>query len=409
MHYLFVTLLLFQCHCCLSQIENNNTEPASNSINNTLADTTIIKEEFYESISIEAEEDEYNEDTKSKKKQNRKDQKTLEKKEKSSIIYKIQSQSFQDANDKLYLNKKISRQQSFQRNPTIEQQSIMQNANDILEVEDPNSFEYNLNKYVIGNYNTDNYLNLISAEKINPKDEELIRQMAAHNIITNDKSKSNYYLNKLKENGDLDKMSLKYCEDLLMSAPKNGTLITHGMVDSYGTHLNQISKHLREDVQIINLDFLQSESYKKELNSKGYYIPKAQNIDVSFVRQFCEKNESKKLALSLTIPKNYLIPLQNQLYISGLVFEYHLNGFPVDLINKNILFWNEKMNKAVLSTNDDLSKKLASNYLPMLLNIRKYYSNQGNDIEVIKIDKQINSISQKCGKTKQIKKLKSAY
>ena len=45
----------------------------------------------------------------------------------------------------------------------------------------------------------------------------------------------------------------------------------------------------------------------------------------------------------------------------------------------------------------------------MLLTIKKFYKNTGNSKEELKMNKAIESISNKCGKNKHINKLKSAY
>ena len=425
MRFLISVLLLFTSTIYFSQEEeNSNVEPESNSLlnNKTNADSTKLYEndkkleiiEFKEEESGSAVEDDDQRQLNSIKIQ--KDTKARGKKKQyqnvSSQDIKVssfKSESIIKANKKIYTNKKISSFQSYQRNPTNEQQKEMNQANDIIQQQAPNSFDYNLNKYVIGNYNTNNYSNLKTAEQINPNSEEVIKQMAAHNLIMDDDLKSELYLKKLKVNQQLDLQSIDYCEDLLESTPQNGTLITHGMIDSYGAHYNQITNQKRTDVEIINLDFLQSKTYQQKLISKGYIIPESNNIDVSFFKEFCDKNSDKKIALSLTIPKDYFIPIIDKIYVVGLVFEYHLNAPPSGLMKKNEYLWSDKMNKSIILSKEKGTIKLASNYLPMLLNLRKYFKEKGENPKVLEIDRQIEMISKKCNKTKKISKIKSSY
>lgn len=426
MRFLISVILLFTSTIYFSQEEgNSNVEPASNShLNKNLnADSTKWAEQDKKRELIELEEEgagsavededqlqlnsiSIQKDTKARKK-NKKYDKTPSKEIKKVSSFK--SESIIKANKKIYTNKKISTFQSYQRNPTNQQQKEMNQANDIIKQQAPNSFDYNLNKYVIGNYNTNNYSNLKSAELINPDSEEVIKQMAAHNIIIDNDLKSELYLKKLKDNQQLDVQSINYCEDLLESTPENGTLITHGMLDSYGAHYNQITNQKRTDVEIINLDFLQSKTYQQKLIKKGYFIPDSKNIDVSFFKEFCENNNDKNIALSLTIPKDYFIPIIDKIYVVGLVFEFHLNTPPDGLMNKNEILWNNKMNKSIISSKESGTIKLASNYLPMLLNLRKYFKEKGDKLNFLEIDHQIQLISKKCNKTKKVSKIKSSY
>ncbi|MAO32603.1 MAG: hypothetical protein CL824_03770 [Crocinitomicaceae bacterium] len=427
MRFLISVLLLFTSTIYFSQVEeNNNIEPTSNSLlNNKInADSTkrVEKDKLFDKEDEEAGETSVEDDgdlhlfeiqrkKELKARKARKKNMNYESAPSQEVkkISSFKSESIIKANNKIYKNKKISTSQSYQRNPTDEQQKEMNQANDIIQQQAPNSFDYNLNKYVIGNYNTNNYSNLKSAEQINPNSEEVIKQMAAHNLIIDDDFKSELYLKKLKDNKQLDAQSIDYCEDLLESTPENGTLITHGMLDSYGAHYNQITNKKRTDVEIINLDFLQSKTYQQKLIKKGFFIPDSKNIDVSFFKEFCENNNDKNIALSLTIPKDYFIPIIDKIYVVGLVFEYHLNTTPDGLMKKNEVLWNNKMNKSIISSKETGTIKLASNYLPMLLNLRKYFKEKGDNPKVLEIDRQIELISKKCNKTKKVSKIKSSY
>jgi hypothetical protein len=416
---------LFTSTIYFSQVEeNSNVEPESKSLlnNKTNADSTKLYENDKKLEIIDLEEEEsgsaVEDDDQLQLKSITIEKATKERRKKKQYqnvslqdikVSSFKSESIIKANKKIYTNKKISSFQSYQRNPTNEQQKEMNQANDIIQQQAPNSFDYNLNKYVIGNYNTNNYSNLKSAEQINPNSEEVIKQMAAHNLIMDDDLKSKLYLKKLKDNQQLDLQSIDYCEDLLESTPQNGTLITHGMIDSYGAHYNQITNQKRTDVEIINLDFLQSKTYQQKLIKKGYIIPESNNIDISFFKEFCDKNSDKNIALSLTIPKDYFIPIIDKIYVVGLVFEYHLNAPPSGLMEKNESLWSEKMNKSIILSKEKGTIKLASNYLPMLLNLRKYFKEKGDNPKVLEIDRQIEMISKKCNKTKKISKIKSSY
>ena len=156
MRLLISVLLLFTSTNYFCQVEeNNNIEPASNSqLNNNInADSTKWLEN---DKNIEAEDEEAGEtaveDDDLYEIQIKKELKSR-KARKKNINYdnapsqevkkfsSFKSESIIKANNKIYKNKKISTSQSYQRNPTDEQQKEMNQANDIIQQQAPNSFE----------------------------------------------------------------------------------------------------------------------------------------------------------------------------------------------------------------------------------------------------------------------------
>lgn len=318
-------------------------------------------------------------------------QKTIQTESTNFGYYKTQSQS-----------------QHEQRSPTPVQQQQMNEAVSYFEINAPQSFEYHYYKYTSGNYNTDLFLHLQTAEKLKPNNADVHVQMAAYYVINNTENEALNYLEKLVENKRLTASVITYAEDVLRSVPTNGVLITHGFDDTYGVWYAQFKKGIRKDVQIISLDVMQSEQFRNTLKSKGFVIPTAQVIDVQFLSQFCAMNVSKNISISLTTPKEYFKPILSSVYLTGLVFEYRTTSF--DNFWRNETLWNQELGKQLIENSmDEKGRALSSNYLPMLFQMRKVYGQTGNKNKVKEVDVAIDKLGAQTNKYEQVQKMKSAY
>ena len=131
-------------------------------------------------------------------------------------------------------------------------------------------------------------------------------------------------------------------------------------------------------------------------------------IDVDYLVNFCVLNSERNLSISMTTPKEYLIPLQDKLYVAGLVFEYHTET--IDNFYRNEYLWENQLSKVVIeSTTDEKSRQLSANYLPMLLQLRKVYHQTGEEEKLQEIDKVTDKVGVQCRKYEQVQKLKGAY
>ena len=307
--------------------------------------------------------------------------------------------------------KKIELQATYgrtQRNPSMLQQAQIEAL--VLELEKSNkkSFEYHYYKYLSGNYNIDWVDHLLEAQKLKPKNADVITQLVAYNFIKGNTSNCISNLKELHSLGRLDDVALTYTTDVLISVPQNGLLFTHGFDDTYGALYMQKVSGIRTDVKIISLDFLQSSFYREKLVKEGVRLPEQSLINGRYLKEICELNPSKSLALSLTIPKEYFVEIKSNTYVTGLVMEYHKDDF--NNYYRNDFLWNSELtNELVDNANSQKAKELSSNYLPMLLLLRKTYQ-KVNDYQALeKIDKAIDKVAVQCDKYEQVSRIKGSY
>lgn len=316
--------------------------------------------------------------------------------------------SYQSASYDFQSTKKNACTQRTQRSPSVEQQMQMDAAVTYFQEAAPSSFEHHYFKYVAGNHDVGLYDHLKKAEELRPENADVHVQLAAYHIIKNDIQDGIAYCDKLKESERLTENVITYAEDILKSTPENGTLITHGFDDSYGTWYAQNKNDVRKDVTLVSLDFLQSDHYRTNLQEKGYKLPESEVIDVDYLDEFCVDNESKSIGISLTTPKEYFEPILKNLYVVGLVYEYHQEAF--DNFFRNDQLWNEELTKKLIDNPiDEKGKQLSANYLPMLLQLQKVYKQKGEKEKRKKVDEASDKIAVQSKKYEQVQRIKSSY
>lgn len=279
-------------------------------------------------------------------------------------------------------------QQREQRTLSEDQKATMDDLLRKLAASQPQSFESFLFYYLNGQNDLNRSKALLKAKEMKPLDEMVQKEMMTYYVLMNKKDETRKALLDLSQNKVYPPSTAVYGEDLINSAPQNSTLITHGKEDSYAALYAQNVKREREDVQIISLDWLTSPQYRINLKAQGYNLPEGDFIDTKYLADFCALNPDKSMAISMTLPKEYLLPILDKLYVSGLVFEY--KEIPTDMSLRNEELWNKELNKKLTVTRDN---DLVRNYLPMLYQLKRVYEFRGDSDAVNKLDEIIKDIT----------------
>ena len=316
--------------------------------------------------------------------------------------------SLQLVSSSFSLTKQLASNQRSQRSPTVDQQFQMDNLVQVLEKSSPESFEYHYFKFVAGNYSVALVEHLKKAELLRPTNSDVHIQFVAYYWCMNEKRKALPYLEKLMRSGRLNWSILNYSKDLLRSVPSQGTLVTHGMEDSYACLYLQISEGIRTDVNVISLDLLQSEAVQKQLLVYGFNLPQNNTIDVAYLKEFCVQNNTRNIALSMTIPKEYLLPIQENLFVTGLVLEYKTD-LSYQNSARNEYLWNYEFIKLIITdASNEKERQLTANYLPMLLILRNTYMLTNETEKLAFVEEVLNQVAVQSRKQEQIQKIKSS-
>jgi hypothetical protein len=409
-------LILCSAWFCASQIPetNSNTKIVPNtnlnSTNNGSSFNSVTNSNSTESLNIQIMDSVVIQSDKSLE---RKEKYTSDKKVKTtSSVGKVQPSSVDQKveNQKMLISteftktKTQSSTQKTQRTPTPQmQQALDEKVEDLNEIA-PNSFEYHLFNYSSGNYDVSREESLNFVYKQQPGNIEVLKLTSANTIVKGDTLNAKKYLNQLEFKNVIQQETIDYTADVLKSAEGNSALITHGFHDSYGAYQNQLNKNQQTDIDVISLDFMQSQSYRDVLTTKGYNVPVQKEVNVNYLKSFCELNADKNIAISMTLPKEYLIPLQSKLFTCGLIFEYR-ESLNVTRSTRLEDLWYNQLNKKVLNVyQTSLSNAYAGNYLPMLLYLKNHYKQQNDLNNLEKIEMDIQKVSNKSGKSSSLKK-----
>jgi hypothetical protein len=284
----------------------------------------------------------------------------------------IQQQKLMSTN--FLIQKKNASTQFKQRSPTDFQQNEMNKIVEFYNLNFPNSFEFHFYKYLSGNHNTNLGHHLIMSNQLIPKNQDVKVQLVAYNFITNNISETKSNLAYLKKSNFLTDETIEYARNLLKSTLEKGILMTHGIDDTYGVLYVQLNENFRKDVKLISLDFMQSEYYRESLlKNDNFHIPKSTTVNDDFLAEFCSKNGSKNIQISLTFPKPYFEKMIEKLNVIGLTFVYDKDISEVHIFNEKLY---KDFREQTLTSNklkSDKFKRLEANYLPMLFYLRKSY------------------------------------
>jgi hypothetical protein len=279
-------------------------------------------------------------------------------------------------------------QQRAQRSLTDEQKVTMDDLLRRLAASQPQSFESYLFYYLNGQNDLNRSKALLKAKEMKPTDGMVQKEMMTYYVLMNKKDDTRKALLDLTQNKVYPASTASYGEDMINSAPQNATLITHGKEDSYAALYAQKVKREREDVEIISLDWLTSPQYRINLKAQGWNLPVGDFIDTKYLAELCALNPQKSIAISMTLPKEYLLPILDKLYVSGVVFEY--KEVPTDMTVRNEELWDKELNKELIKKKDN---DLVSNYLPMLFQLKRVYESRGDSEAVNKLDEIIKDIT----------------
>lgn len=289
---------------------------------------------------------------------------------------------------------------SYSRSYTPEEQTILDSKVQYLNAVSPGTFETNLYNYKANHYNPSYSTFLQNAAQQQPNNKDLQEQLAADYLVNDERLLADSVIRQMINVGNISTGQQNYAYNLAASTFQNSTLIVHSLSDLLPVCAQQST--FNNSFSVVSLELLQSETYRQQLITNGYQLPKSAIIDTTFFKQFCTMNGDKNIQVSMTLPKDYLNTLLPSIYPVGTTFSLY-NG--LENLSKNVELWEGKWNKEVIDViNNDQSDALMSNYLPTLIVLKGYYEKNGNKKESEHIKLLIASIADKTRNSSKVKK-----
>lgn len=255
------------------------------------------------------------------------------------------------------------------------------------------SFEYNLSRWLIGG-NDNQYLpHLKKAATMGAEREEIVSEMinwgeTDRNITMRDKYAALWFNSKLASPG-----LLNYNYNVMAGLKPNAILLTVGDNDTYPIWQLQ-SQGIRKDITVLNLSLLNIDTYRdkvfKELNiskwdtalHSGKSINDNNTYIAEIIRHIATNTGHHPVYVALTTGEEYTNPVADNLYLTGLAYEY--SDQPID--NMALLKKNFEQNYALDYIEHRFFKDISEyyticvneNYIVPMLKLYDHYKEAGD-------------------------------
>jgi hypothetical protein len=262
----------------------------------------------------------------------------------------------------------------------------------------PKSSDYFYIEYINQGSTIDAFPLLEKASDLYPNNAAYYDDFVYHYELANDKNQRVNYSKKLYESNTIHEAILEYNYNVLMSLDKDAIIITNGSDDTYPLFIWQDVFNVRPDVCVINIDMLSEEAFIKTKKSLKKLDLVQQSTTIKTVNYLIDNNPDKKIYVGHTINQKILEKYQSNLYLSGLTYQYSVQGLnnvksAVDRYENS--FKTEQLYRP--STSSEINR-LNFNYILPLVTFLEYYNSEEKKGKYRKTKELILSIAKRANK-----------
>ncbi len=300
-----------------------------------------------------------------------------------------------------YLEKRASYESSSTKQIASQNQKELDRIVEVLEVNAPASYEYHLVKYINGNFDVSQKNHLFEAYSLKPDALEVRKEMFGFYALTGDNSKQKEFALKIKNSYSSN--VLNYYK-VLVSNSKVRTVFLSGEEDAYPLLVLQSLGQIRNDISIVNLDFLQNDDYRKRVQKKlGMSNTSFVGSESKFLTTALGSINDKAF-VSTTVGQSYIRGVADNCYLTGLHYQYSCSNQRKELD----AFWTTTQQKiSGLNLESRADKKLYTNFLPPLLTLYKLKIGAQEKDPILR--KGIMTLAQKTGKETAVNEILKEY
>ncbi|MFY8021255.1 MAG: hypothetical protein ACOVP1_08665 [Bacteroidia bacterium] len=258
----------------------------------------------------------------------------------------------------------------------------------------PESFEYHLCKWMIGGNNFSDLTHIKKCEELGVGRVEHLSDLIVYAEITGDKNKRNKYALEWFNSDENSPGMMYYNYNVLSGLKENAILLTNGDNDTYPAWMLQAQGY-RNDVLVLNTSLLNIQAYRDSIfKIIGVTLPKKTNIqgDSDLVKLITKNSKKIPVYLAVSINPECTKPIDENLYLTGLAYEYSENGIDnIAALRKNFeqnyLF--DYISRPLFKDVSEYWTKLSNqNYIIPLIKLYEHYQSAG-DIEHAKAAKKL--------------------
>ncbi|WP_317897002.1 hypothetical protein [Aurantibacillus circumpalustris] len=260
----------------------------------------------------------------------------------------------------------------------------------------PDSYEYNICKWQMGNHDQKQIQYLKKAAELGPDRTEHIDYMINQGELNRNISDRDTYSIKKFEAGLFSIGIIYYNYNVLVGLEKDAILLTLGDNDTYPIWYLQ-AKGIRKDVHVVNLSLILLDYYREKVFQelgieKIDHVSDLEKSDFEFFKSHVVKNVASNmknyptyLALTLACEDKYTKNIQENLYLTGLAYVYEKQAIDnVAFLKKNFeynfafdyldkVFYNE--------ISPDMVTMINGNYIIPMLTLYDHYKLAGDNLK----------------------------
>ena len=278
----------------------------------------------------------------------------------------------------------------------------------------PASFEAMIVDAIHAGFNQHSLQSLLRAYESNPGSSLTYGPLLLSHEWNRDEKSRKEFSGKLLSSGNVSQSLLSYSYNVLMSIEKNAVLFVDGDNTTLPLFILQDVMNVRNDVAILNLDLLVDNVYRdKKLSSLGLSLVVDAGFNDEDKKHLCkiipEQNLAKKFYYALTVPRENVSSINDQLYVVGLASQLSKERLDnISIIRQNLenRFLLDYLTVDFNGESEYASGRvLSSNYLVPMLMLREQYIREGNHEKTKALEIIVTKVASETGKEMLVKNI----
>lgn len=205
----------------------------------------------------------------------------------------------------------------------------------------PNSYEYNLCKWMSGGNNYENLPYLKKTEALGQGRLEHMPDMIIWGEIERNEDRKMKYAKIWYESGDMSPALMNYNYNVMAGTKPNAIVITHGDNDTYPMWLLQ-SQGIRKDIAVLNLSLLNIEEYRNKvfkelgidpwemvsksdsshLSESEKWQQASERFEKGIIKHIAANKNKRPVYVVVTTGEPFTQHIEDKLYLTGLTYLY---------------------------------------------------------------------------------------
>lgn len=292
------------------------------------------------------------------------------------------------------VNRNLSRLDTTDTRSADEKQKEQKKIVDDMEKAVPNSFEYNLSKWMTGG-NDPSYLKYLKkTEELGQGRTEHVSEMINWGEIDRNKARKNEYAQKWYASPMASPGLLYYNYNVISGLKPDAIVLTVGDNDTYPIWLLQ-SQGIRTDVTVLNLYLLRLDEYREKIFKElgiakmeikpstpvSYGSAAEERYNNEIVKHIAANTKNHPVYVALTVGEQWTNPVAENLYLTGLAYEYSQKSIDNIALLKRNFEQNYALDYIDKPFFHDISdywvKQTNNNYIVPMLKLYDHYKESG--------------------------------